>query len=670
MPGNTPMRYPFPYKTQDGVVEGGGVTDPLVVDELIVNEGVTINGDGDALTVNGNAKITGDLYLEGNLIGTVLPPSMTTPFYTATDSTDQYRVSAGPNFDLTTTNSTHPTVYIKNYQGTTINSTLVARRVRSASDAFGLDLESQGSGKSIRLATDDSTRVTVSDVGVVVAQDLNVAGVVYTGGTVSSTQFLSRVGTGTAPLSVNSTTLVSNLNANLLNGGTFSSPGSIGNTTPSTGNFTTVTASNYVSAPTLKFSYGNGGIEINNGYTNSAVLRCLNDGGITGDGTYIYTPGNYSSSNYVLALSPTLAIFPANLSIQGTTTSVGAITSPRFYSTVGTGVSPFSVISSTVVTNLNANYLNGATFESPGPVGGTTSSSGRFTTGNFSGDVVISSPTNSVSKATGGLVVDGGLGVSGNLYVGSNVTIDGGLTLAQGLTISSLTVNGPLVVSGNTNINGDLNVGEKISLSASTGVITLTQTTAAPFIVSSSVLVPNLNANKLNGATFASPGVIGGTAASSAIFTNVLMTSGESETFITNWITFKGGTGAPGFEIYRSGDNYLTYNSATFHRFMIDGGVKVVIGAGGLDIAGSLSVAGTVQGTTLISTNGTGTAPLSISSTTVVTNLNANYLNGATFQAPGIIGGGVASSATFTSASVLGNLLVGGNLNVGGNLFY
>lgn len=59
--------------------------------------------------------------------------------------------------------------------------------------------------------------------------------------TMSATQYTSTVATGTAPLVVASTTLVTNLNASQLAGKTFAIPNPIGNTTPNTGAFTTLT---------------------------------------------------------------------------------------------------------------------------------------------------------------------------------------------------------------------------------------------------------------------------------------------------------------------------------------------------------------------------------------------------------------------------------------------
>lgn len=60
----------------------------------------------------------------------------------------------------------------------------------------------------------------------------------------------------------------------------------------------------------------------------------------------------------------------------------------------------------------------------------------------------------------------------------------------------------------------------------------------------------------------------------------------------------------------------------------------------------SLSVSGQ-----LTSTVSTGTAPLVVSSTTNVANLNASTLSGATFAAPGAIGAGTPSTGAFTSVT-------------------
>ncbi len=53
--------------------------------------------------------------------------------------------------------------------------------------------------------------------------------------------------------------------------------------------------------------------------------------------------------------------------------------STQIISTVSTGTAPFSIASTTVVPNLNAALLNGATLAAPGAIGGTTPGAGTFT---------------------------------------------------------------------------------------------------------------------------------------------------------------------------------------------------------------------------------------------------------------------------------------------------
>jgi hypothetical protein len=55
----------------------------------------------------------------------------------------------------------------------------------------------------------------------------------------------------------------------------------------------------------------------------------------------------------------------------------------------------------------------------------------------------------------------------------------------------------------------------------------------------------------------------------------------------------------------------------------------------------------------------TGTAPLVVASTTKVTNLNADQLDGGDWGSPGVIGGTVPTSGSFTDVVVSGGILIG-----------
>ncbi len=70
-------------------------------------------------------------------------------------------------------------------------------------------------------------------------------------------------------------------------------------------------------------------------------------------------------------ITATGSITGSNISASGITISSGIITASRFVSTVATGTSPLTVTSTTLVTNLNADYLRGKTPPS-GDIVGTT----------------------------------------------------------------------------------------------------------------------------------------------------------------------------------------------------------------------------------------------------------------------------------------------------------
>lgn len=93
-----------------------------------------------------------------------------------------------------------------------------------------------------------------------------------------------------------------------------------------------------------------------------------------------------------------------------------------------------------------------------------------------------------------------------------------------------------------------------------------------------------------------------------------------------------------------------------------DGTTGKLIKNSGVCIDNSNNVTGVVALTysgQLTSTVVTGTAPLVIASTTAVANLNASLLGGATFAAPGAIGGGTPAAGSFTTLSASTSLAIG-----------
>jgi hypothetical protein len=100
----------------------------------------------------------------------------------------------------------------------------------------------------------------------------------------------------------------------------------------------------------------------------------------------------------------------------------------------------------------------------------------------------------------------------------------------------------------------------------------------------------------------------------------------------------------------------------------------VDIGASGatrprnLYMSGTGAFGSTVSATQYTSTVATGTAPLVVSSTTNVANLNASSLNGATFAAPGSIGSTTPGSGSFTTVTGTGLFLTPASATGGAGL--
>lgn len=164
------------------------------------------------------------------------------------------------------------------------------------------------------------------------------------------------------------------------------------------------------------------------------------------------------------------------------------------------------------------------------------------------------------------------------------------------------------------------------------------------------------NATTLGGATFAAPGAIGGGTPGSGAFTTLGGTVITASTNVASPFYKTNAADPADTGVFRAGigeeicweenpagtDKCMRYSSGNFS----------------LDAA--LAVSGNVSASQLVSSVITGTAPLSVASTTNVPNLNASSLSGATFAAPGTIGGGTPGAATFTTLTANTSLVING----------
>ena len=158
----------------------------------------------------------------------------------------------------------------------------------------------------------------------------------------ASSAITSTVSTGIAPLVIASTTAIPNLNASLLGGATFASPGAIGSTTASSGAFTTGTYSGAVgigaAVPTTSSLYVAGAITSTpsgNGVhagtlSNYSVLQLNNSAGgyvdFSPDGEDARGRIVYVHSTNSMALSTNTGVGLLTIDSTGNTSVSGAIT--------------------------------------------------------------------------------------------------------------------------------------------------------------------------------------------------------------------------------------------------------------------------------------------------------------------------------------------------------
>jgi hypothetical protein len=162
------------------------------------------------------------------------------------------------------------------------------------------------------------------------------------------------------------------------------------------------------------------------------------------DDRYAQIVSGGGSSNYLAfkvsngaTPSEKLRIAPSGNILIGTSTDDstgllqvnGTITGTTLKSTVAIGTAPFTVSSTTLVTNLNADTLDGYHASSFLTAEADTlqSVTGRGATSSVS-TISLTAATASTTTGTGTLVVTGGVGIGGDTYVGGNLVVTGTIT--------------------------------------------------------------------------------------------------------------------------------------------------------------------------------------------------------------------------------------------------
>ena len=150
---------------------------------------------------------------------------------------------------------------------------------------------------------------------------------------------------------------------------------------------------------------GTSGVSTTSGYaTNAGVATYATSSGIA---TYATNAGvaTYAGTSGVSTVANNLTGSP-NITVSSVTSS-GVVTATQFVSTVATGTAPISVASSTLVSNLNAQYLNGQP--------GSYYQIANNLTGTAPGSVITSASSN--------FNIGGDLFVTGSLSVGGTTAI-------------------------------------------------------------------------------------------------------------------------------------------------------------------------------------------------------------------------------------------------------
>ena len=247
--------------------------------------------------------------------------------------------------------------------------------------------------------------------------------------TVQGTRLISTIATGTAPLSVSSTTEVANLNSQYLNGYSATTTNTAdaivrrdasnqifaGRLELSSAGSTTVGQLTFSGATNNWISFNANGVAAPAFTTRSAGTKIVLYPGISAsaadyglgiESSTLWSGVPTTSQQFKWYGGTTLA---ATLSGTGNLTLVGTLSATTLTSTVANGTAPFTVTSSTVVTNLNADQVDGL---SPS-TSGTSNIVSRDSSGNFTANNIGSTNFNITGDTNNRFV-------QGNLYLRSD----------------------------------------------------------------------------------------------------------------------------------------------------------------------------------------------------------------------------------------------------------
>ena len=355
--------------------------------------------------------------------------------------------------------------------------------------------------------------------------------------------------------------------------------------------------------------------------------------------------------------------------------ATGIVTATRLFSNVATGTTPIVVTSTTRVANLNVNYANVSDFEVV-----TTQTTGTFypvfVNGNTTANYALGSNANiSFNAATGNLSAT-------LLNSNSNITATGNITGGNIIGIIAAGAN-TISTTGNANV-GNLGFG--------TGVITGTGNITGGNIIGiiaagANTISTTGNANVGNlgfgsGVIVGTGNITGGNIIGIiAAGANTITTTGNANVgnlgFGTGVIVGTGNiTGGNFIGTLANGNSNVNIPAANGNiTLSVAGNANIIVATGtGVNVAGYLTVTGNVGANNVNATNSVvastltsnvaiGTAPLTVTSTTRVTNLNVAYSNVSDYGVVTAQSSGVYY-VSFVNGSTTANRALGANANL------
>ena len=454
----------------------------------------------------------------------------------------------------------------------------------TASQLTGANLVS-GTYLAGTLTTASAAQGNITAVGTLAS--LTVTANTTSGNLVTPGALVSTVATGTAPLTITSTTRVNNLNVNYAN----------------------VSDYNVVTAQTTGTAYlplisgattGNYAFNANATFTANIANGVITATGFKGDGSQLTS----------IPVGTSLANGTSNVAIP---TSAGNVT----VSVGGTvNVAVFSTTALTMIANgniamsgslsqiaggnlISATYLTGTLTTAAQPNITSIGTLAAFTSGTHT----ISTNANIAMSGTASQLTGANL-VSGTYLAGTLTTA----SAAQG-NITAVGTLASLTVTANTTSGNLVTPGALVSTVA---------TGTAPLTVTSTTRVNNLNVAYANVSDF---GVVTTqtTGTFYPVFVNGSTTANYAKGSNTN-LSFNAATGALTSTLFTG---TLTTNAQP--------NITSVGTLASLTVTANTTSGNLVTGGALVSTVATGTAPLTVTSTTRVNNLNVNYANVSDF---------------------------------------